>query len=206
MNTHTLERDTATLTAPALPLGAAIITAAAVVSKDKTLPLLNLIKLLTTERGLEIVATDRFRLTSATVLGVGGEFDAVTDPAPLIKWFKGLKPKAGESVELLPLGDTLTLTAPGRDYPALTVSLGDDHYPKYQSLKLSPENFTDKGVNLSNYDPALMAGLLTAYAKVCDTVSVKYPAEANRAVSITPAAGLIEGLELWSALMPKRVI
>jgi hypothetical protein len=205
MNTHTLERDTATLTAPALPLSAAITTAAAAASKDKTLPILGVIKLLTTERGLEIVGTDRFRLTVATVLGVGGDFNGVTDPAPLIKWFKGLKPKAGESVELLPLGDTLTLTTPGRDYPALTVSLGDDHYPKYQSLKLSPENFTDKGVNLSNYDPALMAGLLTAYAKVCDTVSVKYPAEANRAVSITPAAGLIEGLELWSALMPKRV-
>lgn len=206
MNTDTLSD---TLTINAADLIAAVKWAATYA--DKSIPALTAIKFSPVTGGLELVATDRFRLGVTTIAGV--DTGALTDPvlvpaAVLAKWVTGLKP-----VETYALPDTIEIEldlglVPTAKFTyfgsSTTIKLLDATYPDYTKLAIDPVAYTG-GVAAANFNPKLLAEINAAYAKALGKgkpVTIHLPAEPNRPILLTADTDTVSYLTL---LMPMRV-
>jgi DNA polymerase III sliding clamp (beta) subunit (PCNA family) len=208
MNTDTVMRSD-TLTINAADLIAAIKWAATYA--DKSIPALTAIKFNPVAGGLELVATDRFRLGVATIAGV--DTGALAEPilvpaAELAKWATGLKP-----VDTYALPDTIEIELDLGLIPtarftyfgsSTTIKLLDATYPDYTKLAIDPAAYTG-GASSIGFNPKLLAEINAAYAKVLGKnkpVSMHLPAESNRPILFTAATDSVSYLSL---LMPMRV-
>jgi hypothetical protein len=175
------------------------------------------------DKSLELVATDRYRLTVATLKGVrvgqGGEITPLLIPAaPLAKFLTGLKlPKFSREVDTIDLhaNDTeLVVRANiGDETSSITLRLGDTKFPDYSSLGLDPssERYTGAAANLIGINPKLLAEVSAALSKVRGSgksvnggvVKLHLPNEDKRPILLTLDTDSVSYL---TALMPMRVI
>lgn len=209
MKTDTVMRSD-TLTINAADLIAAIKWVATYA--DKSIPALTAIKFSPVAGGLELVATDRFRLGVATIASV--DTGALTEPilvpaAGLAKWVTGLKP-----VETYALPDTIEIEldlglVPTAKFTyfgsSTTIRLVEATYPDHRKLAIDPAAYAG-GVAAINFNPKLLAEINAAYAKALGKhkpVTIHLPAESNRPILLTAETDTIKYLSL---LMPTRVI
>jgi hypothetical protein len=208
MNTVT---NTGTITLPAKDLIAAAGVVAASAGKDKSLPMLTVLQLNTTPNGVELVATDRYRLTTATIKGAQGYEDSILIPAaPLAKWLTGLKSNAAtDTVEFIAAGDKVTLIATILgETSSITLTLSDTKFPDYSALGLDPasDRYTGASVNTLGVSPKLLAECAAALNKVClkgNPVKLHVPNENTKPMLLTLDT---DNVSYITALMPMRVI
>jgi hypothetical protein len=208
MNTVT---NTGTITLPAKDLIAAAGVVAASAGKDKSLPMLTVLQLNTTPNGVELVATDRYRLTVATIKGAQGYEDSILIPAaPLAKWLTGLKSNAAtDTVEFIAAGDKVTLIATILgETSSITLTLSDTKFPDYSALGLDPasDRYTGASVNTLGVSPKLLAECAAALNKVClkgNPVKLHVPNENTKPMLLTLDT---DNVSYITALMPMRVI
>jgi hypothetical protein len=221
MNTDTMS---GTLTLAARDFIDAVKVVAASAGTDKSLPMLTNLQLSGGgDKSLELVATDRFRLTVATLKGVrvgqGGEITPLLIPAaPLAKFLTGLKlPKFSREVDTIDLhaNDTeLVVRANiGDETSSITLRLSEDKFPSYSSLGLDPssERYTGAAANLIGINPKLLAEVSAALSKVRGSgksvnggvVKLHLPNEDKRPILLTLDTDSVSYL---TALMPMRVI
>lgn len=212
MNTVT---NTGTLTLPAKDLIAAAGVVAASAGKDKTLPSLTVMQLNTTPNGVELVATDRYRLTVATIKGALGVSDSMLIPAaPLAKWLSGLKLPTpsrygsdNNTVEFITAGDTVTLIATvAGETSSITLTLGADRFPDYSGLGLDPasERYTGASANTLGLNPKLLAECAAALGKFTKNNRVKLhvPNQDTKPILLTLDT---DNVSYITALMPMRL-
>ena len=217
MDTDT-KTNTNTLTIPAAEFAAAVKVVAASAGTDKTLPMLTVIKVAGGgDTPIELVATDRFRLTVATIkglrVGAGGEITPLLIPAaPLAKFMSGIKlPKftrEWDTIELFPAGDEVMVKATiGGEVSSITLRLSDATYPDYTKLGFDPssERYTSGGTNLISVNPKLLGEISTVFSKVIKGSPLKLhlPNDDKRPILFTLDT---EGVSYLTALMPMRTI
>lgn len=211
--------NTNTLTIPAADFAAAVKVVAASAGTDKTLPMLTVIKVAGGGgKSIELVATDRFRLSVATIkglrVGAGGEITPLLIPAaPLAKFITGLKlPKVARdtnTIELFPAGDEVMVRATiGGEVSSITLRLSDAKFPDYTSLGLDPssERYTSGGTNLIGVNPKLLGEISTVFAKVIgkgNPLKLHLPNDDKRPILFSLDT---EGVSYLTALMPMRTI
>jgi DNA polymerase III sliding clamp (beta) subunit (PCNA family) len=215
METDTM---TGTLTLAARDFIDAVKVVAASAGTDKSLPMLTNLQLSGGgDKSLELVATDRYRLTVATLKGVqvgqGGEITPLLIPAaPLVKFLTGLKlPKFTREWDTIDLhaNDTeLVVRANiGDETSSITLRLGDTKIPNYSNLGIDPssERYTGAAANLIGINPKLLGEVSAALSKVRltgDPVKLHLPNAANRPILLTLDTDSVSYL---TALMPMRV-
>jgi DNA polymerase III sliding clamp (beta) subunit (PCNA family) len=170
------------------------------------------------DKSLELVATDRYRLTVATLKGVrvgqGGEITPLLIPAaPLVKFLTGLKlPKFSREVDTIDLhaNDTELVVRANiaNEVSSITLRLSEDKFPNYSSLGLDPssERYTGAAANLIGINPKLLAEVSAALSKVTgknSPVKLHLPNEDKRPILLTLDTDSVSYL---TALMPMRVI
>jgi DNA polymerase III sliding clamp (beta) subunit (PCNA family) len=216
MNTDTM---TGTLTLAARDFIDAVKVVAASAGTDKSLPMLTNLQLSGGgDKSLELVATDRYRLTVATLKGVrvgqGGEITPLLIPAaPLVKFLTGLKlPKftrEWDTIDLNASDTELVVRANiGGETSSITLRLGDTKLPGYSNLGIDPssERYTGAAANLIGINPKLLAEVSAALSKVTgknSPVKLHLPNAANRPILLTLDTDSVSYL---TALMPMRVI
>jgi len=207
---------TNTITIPARDFANAVKVVAASAGTDKTLPMLTYLQLSGGgDKPLELVATDRFRLTVAKLKGVDdkGEITPLLIPAsPLAKFLTGLKlPKfyrAWDIIQLNPAaGELVVLAKIGDETSSITLRLGDAKFPDYSSLGLDPssERYTGAAANLIGVNPKLLGEVSAALSKITGKntpVKLHLPNEDKRPILLTLDTDSVSYL---SVLMPMRV-
>ena len=220
MNTDTMN---GTLTLAARDFIDAVKVVAASAGTDKSLPMLTNLQLSGGgDKSLELVATDRYRLTVATLKGVrvgqGGEITPLLIPAaPLVKFLTGLKlPKftrEWDTIDLHASDTELVVRANiGDETSSITLRLSEDKFPSYSSLGLDPssERYTGAAANLIGINPKLLAEVSAALSKVRGSgksvnggvVKLHLPNEDKRPILLTLDTDSVSYL---TALMPMRV-
>ncbi len=211
-----METDTVMRTDTLAVSAADLITAIKLVAThaDKSIPALTAIKFSPVAGGIELVATDRFRLGVATIAGV--DTGALTEPvlvpaAELAKWATGLKPvktyAAADTIEIeldLGLVPTAKFTYFGS---STTIRLVEATYPDYRKLAIDPAAYAG-GVATISFNPKLLGEINAAYAKALGKgkpVTIHLPAatELPRPILLTAETDTVSYLSL---LMPTRVI
>jgi hypothetical protein len=220
MDTDTMS---GTLTLAARDFIDAVKVVAASAGTDKSLPMLTNLQLSGGgDKSLELVATDRYRLTVATLKGVrvgqGGEITPLLIPAaPLVKFLTGLKlPKFHRAWDIIQLnataGELVVLAKIGDETSSITLRLGDTKFPDYSSLGIDPssERYTGAAANLIGINPKLLAEVSAALSKVRGSgksvnggvVKLHLPNEDKRPILLTLDTDSVSYL---TALMPVRV-
>jgi len=211
------ENNTATITIPARDFAAAVRVVAVSAGTDKSLPMLTAMLISGGgDKPVELVATDRYRLTRARLRGVDdtGEITPLLIPAqPLAKFMSGIKFPArswgNEVVEIFPIGGEVMIRATvAGETSSITLRLSDATFPKYQELiptDLSGGNYST-GTNLMAVNPKLLGEIATVFSKVIGkgsgTMKLHLPNEGKRAVIFTLDT---EGVEYLTLLMPVRI-
>jgi DNA polymerase III sliding clamp (beta) subunit (PCNA family) len=215
MDTDTM---TGTITIAARDFADAVKVVAASAGTDKSLPMLTYLQLSGGgDKPLELVATDRFRLTVATLKGLrvgqGGEITPLLIPAaPLAKFLTGLKlPKFTREWDIITLtvgaGDVVVHAAIADEVSSVTLRLSDTKFPDYSSLGLDPtsERYTGAAANLIGVNPKLLGEVSAALSKITGKntpVKLHLPNEATRPILLTLDT---ESVGYLSVLMPMRV-
>lgn len=220
-----METDTMsdTLTINAADLIAAITAVAASADKSSGLPILKGVLLTADADGVRLVATDKFRLTVATVKSAAGELvePLLIPAADLVKWAAGVKiPNKDYRNNII-----VTITADRFDLILSTsvegaedydntarIKLFHADYPKWQQLGLNPAAdtyTTGTPVATLGFNPKLLGECSTALAKAIGKAELKsnpvklhLPNHAGKAILMSVDTDAVSYL---TALMPMRV-